>query len=188
MFNLESIHTHPGQSPTAVICENAALFGATPARDEFDPRDVWDEDGALEGIAEAFRVLSEDIAPDGTQLADEKESLLWGFVNTLHAQVRRLDRGVDRLAPELKDLQTSQDGSEVKARQLELVTDRARNLGLRRDALEKLRDAAADEYRDATGDTWRPRYGSHVSHTGKLTSAAIEHLATGGKRRPPHGC
>ena len=174
MFNLESIHTHQGLSPTAVICENAALFGATPARDEFDPRDVWDEDGALEAIAEAFRVLSEDIAPDGTQLADEKESLLWGFVNTLHAQVRRLDRGVDRLAPELKDLQTAQDGSEVKARELELVTDRARNLGLRRDAFEKLRDCAAQRYRDLTGDTWRPRYGSHVSHTGKLTSAAID--------------
>jgi len=174
MFNLESIHTHHGLSPTAVICENAALFGATPARDEFDPRDVWDEDGALVGIAEAFRVLSEDIAPDGTQLADEKESLLWGFVNTLHAQVRRLDRGVDRLSPELRDLQSAQDGSEVKARELELVTDRARNLGLRRDAFEKLRDTAADEYRDLTGDTWRPRYGSHVSHTKKLTSAAID--------------
>ncbi len=174
MFNLESIHTQQAQSPTAVICENAALFGATPARDEFDPRDVWDEDDALQAVAEAFRVLSENIAPDGTQLADEKESLLWGFVNTLHAQVRRLDRGVDRLSPRLRDLQKAQDGSEVKARELELITDRARNLGLRRDAFEKLRDAAADEYRNATGDTWRPRYGSHTSRTGKLTSAAID--------------
>ena len=25
-----------------------------------------------------------------------------------------------------------------------------------------------------TGDTWRPRYGSHTSQTGKLTSAAID--------------
>ena len=174
MFNLESIHTQQGQSPTAVICENAKLFGATPARDEFDPRDIWDEDDALEAIAEAFRVLSENIAPDGTQLADEKEALLWGFVNTLHAQVRRLDRSVDRLSPRLRDLQQAQDGSEVKARDLELITDRAQNLGLRRDAFEKLRDTAADEYRDATGDTWRPRYGSHVSQTGKLTSAAID--------------
>ena len=31
---------------------------------------------------------------------DERESLLWGFVNTLHAQVQRLDRGIDKIAPE----------------------------------------------------------------------------------------
>ena len=167
-------HTHQAQSPTAVICENAALYGATPGRDEFDPRDVWDRDDALEAIGEAFRALAENVAPDGTQLADERESLLWGFVNTLDAQVRRLDRGVDRLAPKLRDLQRQQDGTEISARELELTTDRAQNLGDRRDAFETLRDSAADAYREATGHTWRPRRGSHTSQTGQLTSAAID--------------
>ena len=37
-----------------------------------------------------------------------------------------------------------------------------------------LRDTAAEAYREATGSTWRPRRGSHVSETGKLTSAAID--------------
>ena len=37
-----------------------------------------------------------------------------------------------------------------------------------------MRDAAADAYRAETGDTWRPRRGSNVSQTGKLTSAAID--------------
>ena len=174
MNTLDSIHTLQAQSPTAVICENAALYGATPSRDEFDPRDVWDEDDALQAVSEAFRVLGDNIGPDGTQLADERESLLWGFVNTFDAQVRRLDRGVDKLAPKLRDLQRQQDGTEINARELELVTDRAQNLGQRRDAFEKMRDAAADAYRDATGGTWRPRYGSHVSQTRKLTSAAID--------------
>ena len=174
MNTLDSIHTLQAQSPTAVICENAALYGATPSRDEFDPRDIWDEDDALEAVSEAFRVLADNIGPDGTQLADERESLLWGFVNTFDAQVRRLDRGVDRFAPKLRDLQREQDGSEINARELELVTDRAQNLGQRRDAFEKMRDTAADAYRDATGGTWRPRYGSHVSQTRKLTSAAID--------------
>ena len=114
------------------------------------------------------------MGPDGTQLADERESLLWGFVNTFDAQVRRLDRSVDRLSPELRDLQSAQDGSEVKSRELELVTDRAQNLGDRRDAFEQMRDAAADAYRAETGDVWRPRRGSNVSQTGKLTSAAID--------------
>ncbi len=74
-------------------------------------------------------------------------------------------------AARLRDLQHSQDGSEINARELELTTDRARNLGDRRGAFEDMLDTAADGYRAATGDTWR---GSHTSRTGKLTSAAID--------------
>ena len=173
MFDIDTIDTQ-AQSVTATICENAALYGATPERGEFDPRDVWDRDDAMQAVSEAFRILSTGVGPDGFQLADERESMLWGFVNMLDAQARRLDRTVDKLSPELRDLQSAQDGSEVKSRELELVTDRAQNLGDRRDAFEQMRDAAADAYRAETGNTWRPRRGSHVSHTGKLTSAAID--------------
>ena len=120
MHSIENIDTQQ-QSVTATICENAQLFGATPERGEFDPRDVWDRDDAMDAVSEAFRIIAEGVAPDGFQLADERESLLWGFVNTFDAQVRRLDRGVDRLAPELRDLQSAQDGTEVKSRELELV-------------------------------------------------------------------
>ncbi|MDE0241429.1 MAG: DUF2493 domain-containing protein, partial [bacterium] len=105
---------------------------------------------------------------------DERESLLWGFVNMLDAQTNRLDRAADKLLPELRDLQREQDGTEIKSFELELKTDRAQNLTARRDAFETLRDAAAESYRDATGTTWRPRRGSHVSQTGTLTSAAID--------------
>ncbi len=171
--NIDTIETE-GQSVTATVCENAALYGATPERDEFDTRVIWDKDDALTAVAEAFRILSEGVCPDGTQLADEREHLLWGFVNMLHAQTQRLDRGVDKLSPELRDLQRDQDGTEIRSRELELVTDRARNLGDRRDAFETLRDAVAEQYRAETGDTWRPRRGSHVSQTGRLTSASID--------------
>ena len=172
-FDIDTIE-NAGQSATATVCEHAALFGATPERDEFDPREIWDEDDALTAIGEAFRILAEGACPDGTQLADERESLLWGFVNMLHAQTQRLDRTVDRLSPDLRDLQREQDGTEIKSRELELVTDRAQNLGDRRDAFEKMRNAAAHAYREETGDMWRPRYGSHASQTDKLTSAAID--------------
>ena len=173
MYAIENIETQE-QSVTATVCENAQLYGATPERGEFDPRDVWDRDDALAAVGEAFRIIAEGVGPDGTQLADERESLLWGFVNCLDAQVRRLDRSVDRLTPELRDLQSAQDGTEVKSRELELVTDRARNLGDRRDAFEKMRDAVGEQYRAETGEVWRPRHGSNVSQTGKLTSAAID--------------
>ena len=146
-FDIDTVET-AGQSATATVCEHAALFGATPERGEFDPREVWDEDDALTAIGEAFRILAEGACPDGTQLADERESLLWGFVNMLHAQTQRLDRTVDRLSPDLRDLQRDQDGTEIKSRELELVTDRAQNLGDRRDAFEKMRNAAAHAYRE----------------------------------------
>ena len=167
--------THAQQlSPTAVICENLEYFGGGPARGEPDPRAVWDETEALIGLGTVLDAFVEEIAPDGTQLADERESLLWGFVNTLHMQNVRLDRAVDRLAPKLKELQAAQDGTEINAWELERTIDRAQHLGDRRDAFEKLRDCAAQRYLSDTGNTWRPRHGSHTSRTSKLTSAAID--------------
>ena len=161
------------ESFTAMICDQAALFGATPGPDEFDSRTVWDETESTDAVLRAFHVLAE-AAPDGTQLADERASLLWGFVNTLDAQTQRLDRAADRIIPQVRELQREQDGSEIRSRELELKTDRAQNLNDRRDAFEGLRDTAAEAYRIETGEVWRPRRGSHVSQTGKLTSAVIE--------------
>ena len=162
------------QSATATICDNAALYGAAPERGEFDTRDVWDADDAIAAVAESFRILAQGVGPDGTQLADERESLLWGFVNTLDAQTQRLDREADKLMPELRDVQRDQDGTEIRSLELELATDRVRNLAARRDAFETMRDAAAESYRAETGSVWRPRRGSHASQTGRLTSAAID--------------
>ena len=120
-------------------------------------RDVWDADDAIDAVLESFRILSEGVGPDGTQLSDERESLLWGFVNMIDAQTQRLDRAADKLMPELRDLQREQDGTEIKSRELELVTDRSQNLTARRDAFETMRNAAADAYRSETGSMWRPR-------------------------------
>ena len=171
MYTLE--HTQ-AVSPTAVICENLEQFGGAPAKGDPDPRAVWDCEEAFAGLDNILDILVDEVAPDGTQFADERESLLWGFVNTLHMQSVRLDRTVDRLSPELKNLQRAQDGTEINAWELERIIERARNLGDRRDAFEQLRDAAAERYRSDTGNTWRPRNGSHTSRTSKLTSAAID--------------
>ena len=145
-----------------------------------DPLDVPDlhaafEDSHLPAIVyEIVDLAAEHLCPDGTKLADERESLLWGLVNCFHAQAQRLDRTLDRMEPELRDLQRAQDGSEVKSVELERLTDKAHNMSDRRDALEIYRDCASDAYRAHTGEIWRPRYGSHTSRTGNLTSAAID--------------
>ena len=161
-------------SSSATVCEGMALFGAAPEKGERDTRVVWDQDDATGALGEAIRIMVDGIAVDGTQMADEREPLMWGFVNMLHSQVQRLDRAVDRVVPEIKEMQRAQDGSEIAAWELELATEKARNLGDRRDAFETMRDIAADAYRAATGDQWRPRSGSHTSQTGTLTSAAID--------------
>ena len=149
-------------SSTATVCESMALYGAAPERGELDSRVVWDEDDAIDSLNEAIRIIVGGITVDGTQMADEREPLMWGLTNMLHSQVSRLDRAVDRIAPEMRDLEKAQDGSEVKAWELQTLTDRAQNLGDRRDAFEKLRDLAADAYRVETGDTWRRTYGSNI--------------------------
>ena len=92
-------------SATATVCENIATFGAAPERGELDSREVWDEDDAIEALGEAIRVIVDGITVDGTQMADEREALMWGFVNMLHSQVQRLDRAVDRIVPEMRDLE-----------------------------------------------------------------------------------
>ena len=70
----------------------------------------------------------------------------------LHSQVQRLDRTVDRIVPEMRDLERAQDGTEVKAWELQLQTDRAHSLGDRRDAFEKMRDTAAEASPDSLDD------------------------------------
>ena len=61
MFDIDNTQA---QSVTATVCENAQLFGATPERDEFDPRDVWDQDDAMDAVGEAFRIIAEGVGPD----------------------------------------------------------------------------------------------------------------------------
>ena len=113
MHDIDNIQAQ-AQSVTATVCDQAALFGATPERDEFDNRELWDPENAISAVTEAFRIMALGVGPDGTQLADERESLLWGFVNMLDAQTQRLDRAADRLVPEMRDLQREQDGSEIQ--------------------------------------------------------------------------
>ncbi|MCY4587231.1 MAG: hypothetical protein OXB98_14435 [Bryobacterales bacterium] len=102
-FRTDTFNTH--SPPTAVICDNAAHYGATPEPGEHDTKDIWDRDDAIEVVKTTFRLNAENAALDGTELADEREILLSGIVNAFDSQVRRLDRSVDRLIPKRQDLE-----------------------------------------------------------------------------------
>ena len=78
MTIIDNIEAHE-QSATAAACEHAARYGATPERDEFDTRDVWDADDAIDAVSESFRILAQGVGPDGTQLTDERESPALGL-------------------------------------------------------------------------------------------------------------
>ena len=95
-------------------------------------------------------------------------------MNTLHAQVQRLDRGIDKIAPEMKDLGQEQDGSEIKSRELELLTDRVRKLGDRRDAFEAMRDLAAKDTAPRPATPGVRATDRTAARPAKLTSAAID--------------
>ena len=137
----------------SVICEHREYFGGRPNPGEPDPRAVRDESETLAGLDTFLDAFMDEAAPDGSQFFDERESLLCGVVNTLHMQMTRLDRALDKLSRKLKELRLAQDGTEINAWLLEREIERCRHLGERRDAFEQLRDAAAERYRSDTGNT-----------------------------------
>ena len=91
MYDIENISTQQAQSHdrhrSARMRHSSA---ATPERGDFDPREVFDRDEAITP-RRAKRSASSPRAshPDGFQLADEREHLLWGIVNAFYAQVRQ---------------------------------------------------------------------------------------------------
>ena len=81
------------------------MFGATPGPDEFDNREIWNEDEALSGIKEAIHILAGAVAPDGTQLADEPESHMIRALSALRGVIRDDDKELaEREARELRRL------------------------------------------------------------------------------------
>ena len=173
-------------SVTSATCDTLQLFAGAPGRDEFDTRDVWDKEEAVFALNQALRIMVEGIATEGTQLHDEREPMLWGFANMLHRQMEILQRTVDKLVNEMKDLERDQDGSEVMALKLQTVTDRGHNLTARAEAFQHLRDIAADAYLTVTGNVWHPRRGgSRAAREGAVNAAVIDRGREAGYPAPP---
>ena len=154
-------------SPTDHVLTELQLYGFHPRDDELDPRPI-PEDRVIEGaIADIFDALIATMADTGPDA--DLNDLLWSAVNMFHRAVERLERKLD----DNEQGQREQDGSEVKAVQLEALIASGQRLIERRDAFELFRDTGADLYRKATGSNWSPRIGSRVHHR-QLTSAMID--------------
>lgn len=158
-------------SQTEDAMQHMRLYGPILSDDEPDTRDLPDHRLMQGAIADMFDAL--DVCLSDSPLEEDRDGLLWGLVNLFHRAAERLDQQLDDNVVSQQSAQHYQDGSEVKAVELERLIARGRALAGRHEVLESLRDLASDHFARATHDVWRPKAGSLTSHR-HLTSALID--------------
>ena len=158
-------------SPTAHLLDELQLYGYRPHGDEPDPRPMPDADQAEQAIAVCAEALSGLLSD--TRLEGDLDDVLWSFAYLFHRKISGLDRALDDNERTQRRAQDEQDGSEVKAVELERLTAQGIALIERRNAFEAFRDIAAGRYETATGSAWRPRSGS-MTNRKTLTAALID--------------
>ena len=166
--DFEPTHT---TSQTANALEELQLYGYRPFDDEPDPRPMPDGQRLATAVADIFDAIVATL--EDTRMEPDLEEVLWGQVNLFHRATARIERSLDDNEQAQRRLQREQDGSEVKAGELERLTAEGVSLIERRNCMDLFRDRAADEFWHHTGSTWRPRSGSMVNHR-HLTAAMID--------------
>ncbi|SKA24895.1 DUF2493 domain-containing protein [Consotaella salsifontis] len=167
----DTFEPHHESSPTEHALNELELHGYRHDGHGRDPRLVPEDNviaGAVSDIFDALIATMADTALDG-----ELDDLLWSTVNMFHRAADRLERKLDDNEQAQKRGQREQDGSEIKAVELERLIETGQGLVERRDSLEVFRDSAAEHYLRTTGSPWSPRTGSQVNHRA-LTSAMID--------------
>lgn len=167
----DTFEPHHESSQTEHALNELELHGYRHDGHGPDPRLVPEDNvigGAVSDIFDALIATMADTALDG-----ELDDLLWSTVNMFHRAADRIERKLDDNEQAQKRGQREQDGSEVKAFELERLIETGEGLIERRDSLEVFRDSAAELYLRATGSPWSPRNGSQVNHRA-LTSAMID--------------
>ncbi|PRD43216.1 hypothetical protein C5748_12610 [Phyllobacterium phragmitis] len=167
----DGIDPHHASSPTDHLLTELQLYGWRPFQDEPDPRPLPEGGHVAGAVADIFDALIATLGD--TRLEPDLDELLWGTVNLFHRAVGRIERELDDNEQAQRQLQREQDGTEIKAVELERLTAEGQTLIERRDAFELMRDQAAEHYEHHTGTAWRPRSGSMVNHR-NLTSAMID--------------
>ncbi|WEX08493.1 DUF2493 domain-containing protein [Chelativorans sp. AA-79] len=167
----DGLEPHHSSSPTDHLITELQLYGWRPFQDEPDPRPLPEGSEVAGAVADIFDALVTTLGD--TRLEPDLDELLWGTVNLFHRATSRIERELDDNELAQRQLQREQDGTEVKAVELERLTAEGQTLIERRDAFELMRDQAAEHFERHTGTPWRPRSGSMVNHR-NLTSAMID--------------
>ena len=170
-FQRDDFEPTHSASQTAHALEELQLYGYRPFDDEPDPRPMPDGQRLATAVVDIFDALVATLSE--TRMEPDLEEILWGQVNLFHRATARVERSLDDNEQAQRRLQREQDGSEVKAGELERLTAEGVSLIERRNGMDLFRDCAAEEYSQHTGSTWRPRTGSMVNHR-HLTAALID--------------
>ena len=171
MSEHDDYEPHHASSPTDHVLSELQLYGYRPFTDEPDPRPLPEGDHVAGAIADIFDALIATL--EDTRLEPDLDDLLWSTVNVFHRANERIERELDDNEQAQRRGQREQDGSEVKAVELERLTAEGQTMIERRNAFELMRDQAAEHYERHTGSNWRPRSGSMVNHR-NMTSAMID--------------
>jgi hypothetical protein len=162
---------HHALSPTDHVLTELQLYGWRPYADEPDPRPLPEGDHVAGAVADIFDALIATLVD--TRLGPDLDDLLWSTTNVFHRAVLRVERQLDDNEQAQRRLQREQDGTEIKAVELENLTAQGQTMIERRDVFELMRDQAGEHYERHTGSAWRPRTGSMVNHR-HLTAAMID--------------
>ncbi|WP_421871923.1 DUF2493 domain-containing protein [Nitratireductor rhodophyticola] len=171
MSEHDDIEPHHAASSTDHVLTELQLYGWRPFADEPDPRPLPEGGNVAGAVADIFDALIATLGD--TRLEPDLDGLLWSVTNVFHRAVLRIERQLDDNEQAQRRLQRDQDGTEIKANELENLTAQGQTMIERRDAFELMRDQAAEHYENHTGSSWRPRTGSMVNHR-HLTSAMVD--------------
>ena len=159
------------KSATAAVLDELALYSVHRGSDEPDYRALPETDVIERSIAGLLNSLTEMLAD--TRLEDELTELTWSVVNIFQRRLTHTQRQLDDAEAKIRDLQTVQDGSEIRDVEFQQAILEALSLTEQRNTYEIMRDVSADHYHVLTGTAWLPRSGSRVSYR-SLTATMIE--------------
>ena len=159
----DTFEPHHESSPTEHALNELELHGYRHDGHGPDPRLVPEDNVIAGAVSDIFDAL----------IATMADTALDGELDDLLRAAGRLERKLDDNEQAQKRGQREQDGSEIKAVELERLIEIGQGLIERRDSLEVFRDSAAEHYLRTTGSPWSPRTGSQVNHRA-LTSAMID--------------
>ena len=104
---------------------------------------VQAHDTAASAFVYAVQSLIHHVTPDGYQVADERENMLWGIANVINTQLKRVDTELDRVRndPDMPAAQRDAAAGEIEARKETFQT-------LFRDATAIYRDEARQPWQE----------------------------------------
>ncbi|MEO0566546.1 MAG: DUF2493 domain-containing protein [Pseudomonadota bacterium] len=107
-----------------------------------------------------------------TRLERDVKEIAWKIVNAFHTQHGALEKRLDKVQMEMKDLLLQNDTSEIGTVELEEQTDQCRSSEEASEAIACCRDFMAQVFAANTGQAWTPRSGSVIS--GGRSASQIE--------------